>query len=319
MDPASIRTRPVEQLPEPARFWIGYAPRNWRSAGNLWTDLANARIAGFHGKRGATLPEIEASALEALFYLPPVVADLAEERDRLAVSLIEAGTPVLMQLLPGETTAVSEALVVYDLLGPLLDGDIDQLAKLPPGSTAVWPLIAGITDRSEAWDEICAVLQAAGVRCVQAMVVELNPSLRRQLAEGRGDEVFDALFHGEEPSELLFALYTDRYGLEPFMPRPETGATPRQARNRRIAADLALAGEVWMRLGRAVSQGQALFRAARGAENTHHDLTALVQEDNLTVMNWLDGQGVEIIEEIVHTGQSSLLAGLLDEYQGRDT
>lgn len=317
MTSISGQSRPVQQIPEPARFWIAYAPRNWRSAGGLWTDLANARIAGFHGTQGAPMPELDAAGLDDLFYLPPVVPELAGERDRLATALVGAGTPVLLELLPGETSRAAGALVIYDLLEALLEGEIDRLSDLPRGATAVWPLIGGLTDRPDAWDEGCSLLKLAGVRCVQAMLLELKPPIRRRLAEGRDDEVFDALFLGDPPSERDFAAFAELHGLESFMQRPLTGYSPRQIRNRRIAAHLALAGETWLRLGKPVSVGQALFRAARGAEHTHHDLAALVQEDNLTVMNWLDALGAEVVEEIVRSGRSALLASLMEEYLGR--
>ena len=212
---------------------------------------------------------------------------------------------------------VATSLVIYDLLGVLLEGDVDRLSELPHGSLAVWPLIGGLTDRPDVWDEGCMLLKIAGVKCVQAMVVDLSASMRRKLAEGRDDDVFDALFHGDPPSEQLFATYGERYGLEPFIERPHTGISPRQVRNRRIAADLALAGEIWLRLGKSVGIGQALFRAARGAEKTHHDLAALVKEENLTVMDWLDAHSLRFVEEIVQAGHSTLLHELIEEYLGR--
>lgn len=316
MTPDSGRTRPVQQHPEPARFWIAYAPRNWRSAGGLWTDLANGRIGGFHGSHGAPMAEIDAVGLDDLFYLPPVVPELSGKRDHLAATLIQSDTPVLLELQPGETTTASGALVVYDLLETLLEGEIDRLSELPRGATAVWPLVGGLTDRSDVWDEGCSLLRIAGARCVQAVVLELGPSEKRKLAEG-SDDAFDALFHGETPSEREFTSYAERYGLESFMSRPRTGRTPREIRNRHIAADLALAGEIWLRLGRQMSVGQALFRAARGAEHTRHDLTALVQEGNLTVMNWLDAQSAEVVRDIVVEGRSTLMSELMDEYLER--
>lgn len=311
------QSRPVQQLPEPARFWIAYAPRNWRSAAGIWTDLANARVAGLHGVHGAHMPELDASELDDLFYLPPVVPELARQRDELAVALIELEVPVLVELLPGESTRAVGAYVVYDLLDTLLEGEFERLVELPRGAVVAWPLIAGLTDRVDVWDEACVLLKEARVNCVQAVEVELSPALRRRLAEDRDDEIFDALFHGEVATEQQFAAYAERFGFEPFMMRPLTGHSPRQIRNRRIAADLALAGEVWLRLAKPPSVGHALFRAARGAEHTHHDLAALVRDNNLTVMDWLDAQSVEVVEEIVRKGRSQLLTRLMEEYLGR--
>jgi len=98
------------------------------------------------------------------------------------------------------------------------------------------------------------------------------------------------------------------------MRRPATGFSPRRSGNRRLAAGLALAGELWLRLERPESRGQALLRAARGADRAAYDLTALVREGNLAVMDWIDDLGVEILGELVETGRSALLEALLEDY-----
>jgi len=310
--PGGGRTRTVRQLPEPVRFWIAHGPRSWRCAGGLWSDLANGRLEGL-GRATAELPELEAD-VDDLFYLPQVAPELAGVRDRLAASLIEAGTPVLVQLRPGERPELPGAEVIYDLLDALLGDELASLGAVPAGANTVWPLIPGITDHPELWDEGLERLAAAGVRRVQGLALELGPRARRRLAEGREEHVFDALFHGSVPSERGFARHVARHGLEPFLPRPRTGVSPRRVNNRQIAARLALAGELWLRLGRPVNAGQALFRAARGAESTHHDLVGLAREKNLEVMDWLDKSAAEVVREIVLEGRSSLLEELRGEY-----
>ncbi|MCP4661359.1 MAG: hypothetical protein GY856_38640 [bacterium] len=321
--PTAASEKPPRQLPEPVRFWIAHTPRRWHSAGGFWTDLAHARIRGFRTTGGAPLPELEAGGLDDLFHLPPVRPELRAARDELAAALAQSGTPVLAQLLPGEPARLPGeparlpgVVVVFDLLRPLLEGRLDRLGELPEGSTAVWPLVAGLTDQPESWEEGCERLAAAGVGCVQATAVELDPELCSRLARDRGDDVFDALFHGEPPSERSFSCCAHAHGLEVFTPRPATGRSPRQIRNRHLAAQLALAGELWLRLDRSVASGQALFRAARGAESTRHDLAALVREENLTVMNWLSTRSAELIVEVVTRDRSSLLEELLEEYLG---
>ncbi len=312
--PTAAREKPPRQLPEPARFWIAHAPRRWHSAGGFWTDLAHARIRGFRTTGGAPLPELEGGGFDDVFQLPPVRPELRTDRDALAAALVRSGTPVLAQLLPGERAPLPGVVVVYDLLRPLLDGELTGLDELAQGTTAVWPLVAGLTDRPELWEEGCERLAAAGVGCVQATAVELDPELRSRLARERGDEVFDALFHGPPPSERDFSRCAHAHGLRVFMPRPETGSSPRRIRNRQLASRLALAGELWLRLDRSVASGQALFRAARGAESTRHDLAALVREDNVTVMNWLSTLSAELIVEVVTRDRSTLLEELLEEY-----
>ena len=273
--------------------------------------------AGARHSASVNLPALAATGLDDLFYAPPVAAELAIERDRWTAGLIESGTPVLVQMAPGEFSGVPEAVAVFDLLRPLLVRDLEPLARLPVGSVAVWPLIAGLTDSGELCEAGLEALGSAGVVCVQPLAVGLTPGDRRLLAELTGGSAFDALFHGAAPSDREFACRAERHGLAGFMPRPVSGHSRRQRHNRRLAADLALAGELWSRLGRSVSVGQGLLRAARGAESTSRDLVALVREQNLAVLTWIDTQSLEIIEEIVTAGRSATLETLLGEYLGR--
>ncbi len=318
-EPQRRRIRALRQIPEPGRFWIAANPRAWPCTEGPWTDLANGRLGAFQGPPAPLFPAVEAGKVDGLFYLPTVDGFLAGERDRLAVELAEAGTPVLVELRPGEDPPAAEAEVIYDLAAALLEGDLGRLAALPAGAFAVWPLIAGLTDRPEAWEEGCALLAAAGVCGVQPLVVDLDPVVRRCLAEERDDEaLFDALFHGQPPSEREFSQVAAGHGLAAFLPRPPTGVSPRQVRNRLLAADLALAGELWLRLGRSESQGQALLHAARGADKTSYDLAALARDRNLALMTFLDRASVEVVTERVGEGCSTLLESLLDEYLGRE-
>jgi hypothetical protein len=309
--------------PEPGRFWIAASPRSWSAARGPWTDLAAGRLLGVQGRPPAALPELGELELDDLFYLPPVDPSLAQERDRAANRLLESGVPLLVQRIPGESVAPQTAAVglpavletIYDLAEPLLAGDLERLRQIPAGAAAVWPLIAAVTDAAEIRDRGCELLAAAGVRSVQPLAVELDPVTRRSLAEERGDEgVFAALFHGPPPSERDFARAAHGHGLEVFLRRPPTGFSPRRIGNRRLAAGLALAGELWLRLDRLESRGQALLRAARGADAAVYDLAALVREGNLTVMDWIDELGVEILGELVHDGRSARLDALLAEY-----
>ena len=311
------RRRPglARHHPEPARFWIAYAPRAWPAGDTPWTDLGAARFKSSRSASGSRPLELpDAAELDDLLYLPPVATELMLARDDWATGLIESGTPVLIQLEPDTTTGAPGALIVYDLLRPLLEGDLAPLSALPEGSNAVWPLIPGITDAPELWHEGCGVLARRGVACVQPMVVELTAEERRRLAESGGDDVFEALFHGPPPAERDFARCAAFHGLRVFVPRPAASGTARQVRNRRLAADLTLAGELWLRLDRPVAAGQSLLRAARRAADTRRDLTALAREGNLGVLDWLDGRGVDLVAEAVATGRAALVDSLLEDY-----
>ncbi len=316
---AGGRTRPVQQLPEPSRFWIAYSPRTWRCCSFLWTDIARLDLGGMQKPSSEQgIPEVAGEALDDLFYLPPVDPRLAEERDRLAASWVESGTGVLVQLRMHEVCKVQGAVKVFDLLEPLLTSETEDLLSLPKDSFAVWPLIPGISDHPGRWEDGLPLLASAGVRCVQPVSLDLSPVQRRRLAEGRDESVFDALFHGskEGGTEQDFADYAHRHGLKVFIDRPLVGAAVRVRSNREIAAKLALAGELWLRMEKSVAVGQAFFRAARGAETTPLDLAALVREDNLRVISWLNDASRDLVKEWVTHGTTEKVDALMAEYVG---
>jgi hypothetical protein len=324
----------AEQLPDPGRFWIRYVPRAWEPPEPPWVHLAEARL----GEWGRTVSQKVAPAsssitsLEALqdtplddvLYLPPVPPRRAAARDKLASSRLVDGTPVLLQLFPGDEStvpAVSGVAFVFELLPALLAGDLARLDHLPAGSAAVWPLIPGLTDDPELWEAGCARLAAAGVRCVQAMAPALEPSDRRRLAERWGkereEEVFDALFHREPPPERDFARRAHRHGLEPFLPRPLPRAPVLRIENRRLGGALAFLAELWLRLGKPEVQGQAFYQAARWIDRTTYDVAGLEREGNLSVLPF-DSESRAAVAELLETGESGLLAALLAEYVAPD-
>lgn len=296
---------PLRQLPEPARFWIVYRPRLWPAAPGPWSDLGRAQLEALPTSPPAAPPAIDLAAIDDLCYLPPLASEFADQRTALLEAL-PAGMTALVQLNPGET-APPGVMAVYDLLPPLLTGDLSPLATLPAGALTVWPLVAGISNEAQ-WEEGLGLLAAAGVHTVQPLSLELTPAAQRALVETMGEGYFDALFHGAQPSERDFARRAHRHGLVTQVARPEVSRTPRYAANRFLATQLALAGELWLRLDRAVNVGQAYFRAARGAEETPHDIAALVREGNLRHLPWVDEASATLIEDLVATGAGSVEA-----------
>jgi hypothetical protein len=321
-------SRPASQLPEPGRLWVRYVPRVWETPEQPWIHVASGRL-GEWSRRGSRTPPAGAAGLSGpaalaetplddVLYLPPVPPRRAQARDDLAATRLAAGTPVLIQLFPGETTSlppVRSAAVVVDLLPALLGGDLDRIGRAPAGAAAVWTLLPGLTDDPDLWERGCGRLATEGFRCVQALAPELAPADRRRLFEGWGnDERFEAVFHREPPPERAFARVAHRHGLEPFLARPLPRAPVLAWENRRIGAALALIGELWLRLGRPVEQGQAFYRAARWVDETTYDLEALVREGNLGVVKPLDESSRRIVTEHVEDGEPELLAALLAEY-----
>jgi len=73
-------------------------------------------------------------------------------------------------------------------------------------------------------------------------------------------------------------------------------------------------GELWLRLGRLESRGQAFYRAARWVDREGHDLMVLAREGNLGVVSWLDRESRDQVEEIAVNDRSTLLEELYREY-----
>ena len=61
-------------------------------------------------------------------------------------------------------------------------------------------------------------------------------------------------------------------------------------------------------------RGQAFYRASRWVDREPHDVAALAREGNLGVIDWLDPADREVIDELVATGESSLLSELRHQY-----
>lgn len=314
--------KPLSQLTEPGRFWIRYVPRTWETPDRPWLHLAGARL-GEWTRRGAKtsavpepLPEIP---LDDVLYLPPVPAKRGAARDERATARLVDGTPVLIQLFPGEESKVPPVqgvTFVFDVLEPLMSGDLGRLDRVPSGGSVVWPLIPGITDDPSLWEEGCRRLAAAGARCAQGLAPTLTPADRHRLLEEleNPDGAFESLFHKEPPSERDFARVAHRHGLAPFLPRPVPRAPIVGRENRRIGEVMALIAELWLRLGRSVEQGQSFYRSARWIDETTYDVEALAREGNLAVIKTLDERSLEVVAEVVEMEESELLSELLSEY-----
>lgn len=303
-----------ERTPDPNHGWVRFAPRAWPGAAGLWLDLFTRNL-GRPGDSGSNLDaELLAEPRDDVVYLPPVDEALEESRQQVIRTLEIADTPLIVQGLPSRVPTNPGPKYVYDLLQATATRSFEALQNLPPGSSAVWPLITGYTDDLALWNEVLAGLAESGISRVQGICADLAPADRRRIVEVAGEQGFDKLFHGSPPSEREFAAMVHRFGLEPFLGRPLPEAPARLRGNRALAADLALIGELWLRLGRSESRGQSFYRASRWIDLEVHDLTALAREGNLGVVTWLDAPSSEVVQEIVATGDSLLLAALRQEY-----
>jgi len=303
----------TSQPPDPLHFWIGLAPRSWPGNGGLWVDLARGGL-GAASKAASELPsEWLAEPPDDVVYLPPVPEELERQCSHLARSLQELGVPVLVQRYVEADLAVDPDSVVFDPLKALLAGKLEYLVGLPAGAKVVWPLIAGLTDDPSQWEEGLAALATAGVGHVQPLALDLEPADKRRLVERAGEGAFDALFHGERPSERLFSRLAAARGFGPFLPRPLPLAGAKRE-NQRLGEQLATAGELWLRVGRSESGGQDLYRSARWVDRETHDLPALCREGNLGVFPWLDPLSSQVITDFVTTGTATLVQDLAAEY-----
>ncbi len=303
-------TRLRTLLPDPGRLWVRFTPSVWPGPASFWTSFATADL-------GEPAPEaaIEIERpLDDLLYLPPVAPAAAEARQAVAEARLAEGTPVLWQLAPGEEAPVAGLTSVYDLLPALLDRDLAALARLPSGAAAAWPLVAGLTDDPGEWRRGCEVLAGAGVSVVQPLALELSPAASRRLAQGRGEQVFKALFHRAPSNARDFARVAAGFGLGVFLPRPLPRPPLGGAGNRELAAALLLAAELWLALERPVGQGLALSRAGRWVDGAAYDVAALAREGNLAVVPELEALSRTVIEDRVEAGRAALVDELLAEY-----
>ena len=312
-DSKSWRPGVVEQSPDPNRLWIRYRFRKWPGVPRFWVDLGSGRL-GRHKQNGVRVArQWGEQEFDDLLYLPPVPAQQHLERNALAQSLINKGTPVLVQRLADDPGDPGEP-VVYDLLETLLDRELSKLSNLPHGAVAVWPLVAGYTDSVDLCMSGLEILAAAGVSRVQGIAIELDPSDSRRIVERGGEEGFETLFHGPAPSERTFSQLVSSAGLEPFVARP----VPKQPKwlrsNRQLAEVLYLFGELWLRLGRPEAPGQELFAAARRVDRDSHDLAAICREGNLKVVDWLDPLSRQVIVEWARSADTSELESLKTVY-----
>lgn len=309
---ALLRERP----PSPWHGWVRHAPARWPGPRVPWIDLA----AGALGE-GAGGPELlaalEGPRLEGLLYLPPVPPELAAARDRLAARHAGRGTPVLVQLLPGDpppSTRTPGIVVVWDLLPVALAGggpiDLHGLAG-GEGAGAIWPLVPGVADEARL-EAVASSVAAAGLAALLAVPVELSGRDRRDLGESMSEERYLRLFHGDAPSAAPLARAAARHGLLPLLPRPLPRPPLRGAGNLRAAELLASCAELCLLLGEPESRAQALLRAARFAEREAHDLAALAREGNLGVLPWLDGEARELVAEVAAGGEPRLWRQLLE-------
>lgn len=307
------------QRAEPARFWIGHRPRLWKASDRVWLDLAGRALGGVSAApRLSPLPA--ESGIDGLVYVPPVAPRLCEERDAMVESLLEGGRSVLVQNCTGQPMPRAEGYtVVWDPLAELLEQG-DEWSNVPRGAVVAWPLIPGLLDGRGTWREACERLSGAGVSFVQPLSPTLTAQDRRQLAkrlEVEEEGAYGRLFHGDPPSERDFAREAASCGLGVWMPRPDVPESGRAGRNLRLSQTLALAGEMWLALGRSEARGQVLFQAARWAEDTSIDAVALAREGNLAILEWLRSPAREILQECAEGGASATFAALRREYLKR--
>jgi len=302
--------------PEAGRWLVRRAFRRWPGRRGRWLDLSSGTLR--QDSPGIDLPRVEdVRPGPELLYIPPVEPSQEEPRAELIRALGERGVALLVQCSPGDAAVldVEGASVVFDLLDDLVRRSLEGFSSLPAGCTVAWPLVAGISDDPELWEEACARLAGAGVRCIQAVTPELKARDRQQLVaeSGGADELFDSLFHRRPASERELAVVAARHGLASFF-RPPSRAGSRHERNLELAEILALAGEIWLRLGRSEVCGQDFFRASHWAASTSIEVRAVALEGNLGVVGWARAEVSELILEWASTGCSKRLEEWLGEY-----
>lgn len=279
--------RPVREIrPEPSRGWVRYVPRRWPAPETPWVDLSRSSLGKLSGGE-EDLEALAAHEVDGVLYVPPVRRDLRAVRDRVVAAHRDRGAPVLVQLLPGEPAPEVPGLLARDLLLPVLRGEEIRAADLDLSTCGIWPLLPGSTAELDL---------PPGTSRVLPLALELDPKQRRALAEELPDPDRGwGLFHGEPPSleESLEVLF-DR-GIHPYLPRPLPDDPWPGRTNLRLAAALALAGELCLHLAEAPPRAETFRRAARFVDDSPHDLEALARDGNLAVLPWLEEEPKELV------------------------
>ncbi len=307
--------RAVER--SPFRCWAAWEPRARPAAAAPALDLAAARLA-WPGRAGADALPAEVPPEIEVVLVPPVLAELAARRDALAEGIEQAGGVALVQRLPGEPRA-SRGIDLIDLTSVVLgERSLDGEVPLPAGN-ARWvllPLLPGVFTGGalDALLDAAARLEPEGIL---GIAPELAPADRRRIVERAGEQHFEAVFHGPVPAESEIAAAIRARGLAalPGLPEP-AGLSARAARDRRLAAALEEAGELWLRLGRSEPIGESLLAASRRLAAEPRDLAALAREGNLGLLEWLSAAARDVIVEESAGDGSALLRELRAAWSG---
>ncbi len=303
--------RPASLMPEPSNGWVRRRPGKWNVGPELWCDLGD-RSLGTPGREHDLEPLPSPSG--GTLYVPPVRRDLREPLDRQVEDWTAQGGTALVQRMTGDPERLDPHVAqVWDLTSDLLRGDLDGLHRLPEGSVAVWPLIAGMTDDEESWRLGFDILKTAGASAVTGVVLELEGRQRRSLIEKVGGG-FGTVFHGPSPSSRRFARAAIETGLAPCGPRPTYGS-PRRQRNQQGAEVLILAGEA---LAGDDVAAHGLFRAARWVEECEADVQAMSLEGNLTIVEEIDARALAVLDDWSRNPEASRLRWLREYASGTE-
>lgn len=349
LEPPSPRpkSRPLEIPVEPGRLWIRYllrpgpSSRRWPGPPCPWLDLSTLAPVGLERLLEEPVEPVEpppfpelVGQLDDVLYVPPVVRARMRGWGNVVTRPPRLDSPLMIHSFPPATAVDAAepppdlfgARMFYDLLPGLLRLErkdfLASLGRLDRGSTAVWPLIPGVTDDPRLWEEACRRLAATGVAALVAVVPQLSPADRRVLVERFGDHLLEPLFHGEPPPTAPLAQVARRHGLQPFPPRGGGRTTDpfhswdRPSGNRALATELGLAAELSDRLGRPERQVQELWRAFREVDRSPFDLEAMSRDGNLDLFDWLHGDALEIVEQSLTQPPPPLVEALLEEYAG---
>jgi len=290
------------QRAEVGRLWVRYSPRAWPSGEDPWIDVGAGTLGRSSAVTDTFWDELAAVAVDDVLYLPPIAPAKAAVRDRVASAHRRRGTPVVVQVRPGDPAPAEADLVLLDPLLSLLGNPATPVRS----DVVIWPLVAGL----DAEEAVLRLAAQSGAGIVHGLVLELDPADRRRLAERLDEDRALDLFHGPPPDAgLAIRRIVDR-GLEPLVSRPLPRPPLTGASNLRVAGLLAEAAELCARLGAAPIRSQAFLRGASWAEESGHDLAGLARDGNLDVLPWLEDEPRRLVEEAMEGKVPGVLATL---------
>ncbi|HVR44600.1 MAG TPA: hypothetical protein VMS56_14285 [Thermoanaerobaculia bacterium] len=309
--------------PDPP-FWAAgtVLPYSTRRSTPVQVDWVNLVASGSEIEQVEIADDAGESIARAPYLHPPLLLDATgaaesvyRRGEQVARAAVAAGLPILELITTdGAVPEIADdRLTLAIAFWPPEPGALDQAAlaagRIGARFGIVVPVIPPSTTELSLLTEVAAIAAARGARFLAAVPVDVDPAVRRILAEaGRVDEEeFSSLF--ESDLELL-TVATERHvaalAQENGIPDLVPVALPRPS-NWAAASALASTGNRMIRMNRDVELGWEILRASRTISALSKPLARIADAASLSIIDPLDPLIAGALEEWLESGRSALM------------